>query len=223
MPGEAVISTRDQDTQVLLPAASIERAAARIEGIARERVMGTALDIGRVVLDEIYGGELDSWRSRGRKDPSFKRLGRVLEKRGRGVSASTIYRACGLVELEDRVGVSTLKRLTASHGFAVLGLPGPVQKQLLERAANEELSVRALQALAAGQRPKRKAGRQAKPRFVKSFGRLRKMLDEEGFADLGAVEQLDEEQARSLLNTAEEMRARLDEITSRVQEHLDDR
>ena len=105
----------------------------------------------------------------------------------------------------------------------MLGLPGPVQEALLTKAREEALSVRQLQVLAAEQRPKRKAGRQAKPRFVKSLGRVRRMLDEDGFGELAAVEHLDEEQARALLNTAELLGARLDEIKTRLEERLDDR
>ena len=106
-----------------MPAATIERAADRIEELARERVMGTALDIGRVVVDDIYAGDLDAWRSRGRNDPSFRQLGRILEDRGRGVSAMTLYRACGLLELEDRLAVSTLYSSRRRTGWRCSACP----------------------------------------------------------------------------------------------------
>lgn len=183
--------------------------------------MGTALEIGRIVIDEIYGGDIEEWRASGKNDSSFRQLGRSLENRGRGVSAMTIYRACGLLELEDRLGVSALLGLSATHGVAVLGLPGPVQKELLQRAKDKGLTSRQLQAAAAEKRPKRLSGRKAKPRFVKSLGRVRKMLDEDGFGELAAAEDMDVDRARSLLETVSDLRERLDTITATLEERID--
>ena len=131
-----------------------------------------------------------------------------------------MYRACGLVELEDRLGVSTLLRLSASHGFAVLGLPGPVQEQLLTTAQQEQLSVRQLQALAAEQRPKRKAGRKSKPAFVKSLARFKKWVDDDGLEDLDEVASLGVIEAHQLLQTTRKLQAELAVVSARLKERV---
>ena len=204
---------------MLLPARQIEATAEAIRDVARERVLDTAREIGRLVIDGVFGGELDAWRNRGRKDPSFQQLVTRLDRSE--ISESTLHRSVGILELEDRLGYPALDRLTATHGFVVLGLPGPVQQELLDRARNEQLSSRELQALAIERRPKKRLGRKPKPAVMKSLDRARKMLEQGGFEEMDALDAIDEERARSLLATAEAARDHFDAITRRLKERLD--
>ncbi|HJN75946.1 MAG TPA: hypothetical protein QGF58_18590 [Myxococcota bacterium] len=214
-PGTEVLSA--------LPPERIDRTAAAVVELARSMVRNTALEIGTLVIRELYDGDVGAWRTRGQNDPSFRALGRALSRHGEGgVSPSTLFRACGLVELEDRLGVSALEQLTASHGFAVLGLPGPVQEDLLARARGGSWTTRELLAAVAAHRktsgPRR--GRRPKPRFARSLDKMERMLAEGGFADL-EDEQLDRlgpERTRELQRTADRMLGKLAHLSLRLEE-----
>ncbi len=201
----------------------IERTAAALAELARTAVLDVARKMGRLVITELYSDGLDGWRQRGTRDSSFRRLAKELAKYGEGsVSRSTLHRCCGLVELEDRLGVSTLGQLTASHGFMVLGLPGSVQAKLLDKARDNGWTVRQLAAEVSGVRRKagKRRGRQPKARFAASLDRMTKMLEGDGFEDLDPtqLERLSAERRQELLVTARRMQERLTGVIEQLED-----
>lgn len=101
----------------------IDAAAAEIRRVGREGVMATAVAIGRVLIDRLFGGDVDLWRSGAARATSLRRLAeRLHEDDPTAPSLSALQRACGLYAAEVTHRVSALEHVTASHVYVVLGL-----------------------------------------------------------------------------------------------------
>ena len=212
------------ETQLLPPPVADEVVQATIDElkrVARDGVLGTAIDMGRVVVERIFGDDIDAWRARGETDQSFRKLADALDADDDVVlriSRSTVSRAVGVYELEQRLGVSALKRVTATHCYAVLGLPDKKQESLLKQAADKGLSTRELEAKAKAARKKKgdKRGRPPLPRFEKSLNRIAKLLVDPGesFGDLDDthLDALDPARAQVLYQTATGMKLQLEAL-----------
>lgn len=160
------------------PDALIEQTAAELRAAWREGALQTALRMGEILVTNLYAGDLAAWRARGAKDTSFRRLAERLSHDDSPLSAAFLYRACALYELEQRVGVSALKHLTASHAFAVLGLPDTDQRTLLERAEREGWTTRQLEDAARRRRPSDGRGRKPLPVFQKGLRKVLRAIQE---------------------------------------------
>lgn len=152
-----------------------------VESLARELVtlyrgttLDLALEIGRRVVDRLYGGDLAIWRERGHKDTSFRALAARAEALGaRGLSASTLQQSVAILDLELRVGVSGRPQLSVSHVRAVLGLPPDRQESLLGAAEARDWTAERLTREAAKAKAKltTRTGRPPTPAFVRTVSR----------------------------------------------------
>lgn len=193
-----------------------------IEGIrAAWAKHGFALvqDVGRIVVEKFYGGDVGVMRDRGQKDASLRKLAEHPEL---PMSAATLYRTVATYEVVNRLGgVATWKHLEPSHVRAVLPLPEKDQRRLLERADERAWTVRQLEEEARKARAKAKkgnVGRPALPRFVKSIHALERFVeDEEAFADLSDEVELDGEEAKRLYQVVTGLKLKCAELQERLQ------
>ncbi len=201
-----------------LPDAAIEALVADLRALHRQAALEFALRVGQLVLDRLYGGDLQAWRDRGVRDGSFRKLAAALDPHGiPGLSSTSLARALGTLELDRRVGVSGRRQLHASHVATVLGLPDDAQERLLGEAEAQDWTVTQLRAAVEQARRDaangRRLGRPPLPAFVKTANRWeREVEDAAGLADLDRVHGLDDAEAARLQRAAEAMSARCADV-----------
>ncbi|PRQ08668.1 hypothetical protein [Enhygromyxa salina] len=197
--------------------ARVERATARINNLVGCTTLQLALAVGQAVVEELYGGDLDSWRRRGTKEHSLRRLAMDPSLT---ISASALFRALGIYELKVRVPDHPMwDELSACHIRAVLGLPAPEQDRLLELAAEQQWTTSAIEQAAAMSRNRYKSsrgGRPRKPRFARSIEHAEKVLldEDEAFGDLDALDDMTPERRADLGRRLHLVRQRCDELAS---------
>lgn len=196
--------------------AVIDQLVAELCGLHRAAALDFALRVGRLVLERLYGGDLDAWRARGVRDGSFRRLAERLDPLGiPGLSSSSLARALGTLELDARVGVAGRPQLNAAHVVAVLGLKPADQERLLGRAEAQdwtaaELKVEADRVRRASANPAR-TGRRPLPAFVKTVNRWeRELAEDASFHDLDQLATLEDDDAERLTRAVAAMRERCD-------------
>jgi hypothetical protein len=204
----------------------IDDLAERLSALGKDVSVDQAVEIGRLVVDRLYDGDLSAWRGRGPKTHSLRTLSRRSDL---PVSSSALYRSIALYELSTRLG--GLERwanagLGISHLRLVLGLPEPEQRRLLDAAITHSWTVAELEREAVSARkhsPSRsnRGGRPRLPRFVKSVNRLRKTAEapDELFGDLDAAADMsaaDLTEIRDMLSTIRVRCAELERVLERV-------
>lgn len=199
----------------------VRRAVSRINELVGGTSLQLALAIGRVVIEELYGGDPSAWRERGPKEHTLRQL--ALDSSLK-ISASSLYRAIAMYELEMRMGNHPMWGvLTTCHIRAVLGLPEGEQRRLLELALREQLTTLALEEAAGEARRQVKVsrgGRPRKPRFARSIEHAESALADDGtaFGDLDALESMSPAQRGELERRLVFVRQRCDELIGLIRE-----
>jgi hypothetical protein len=116
----------------------IEQIVRQLNAVCKSATFEFALSIGKVVIDNVYAGNLLAWRDRGPKNASFRKLAKHPEL---PMSPSALYRCVAIYELSDRLAIDPRGRLSSSHLRLVLPLSQEVQERLLRRADAEAWSV----------------------------------------------------------------------------------
>ncbi|MCB9609821.1 MAG: hypothetical protein H6716_24735 [Polyangiaceae bacterium] len=200
MADESTALTTSDNVEVLpgpVDDETIERVVEKLKELHRGATLKLALDIGQIIIEDIYGSDLEAWRSRGVKDASFSKL---AERKDLGMSRSTLHRAVCAYELSTRIGVSLRKHLSLTHLRAVFGLPHEDQERLLTQADEQGWTVAQLEAAAQGEEQPKRAGRPRLPGIVKGIRRLDKLTEDEAlFGNLDEIDALDPEQVDVLL------------------------
>lgn len=197
--------------------------ADRLGELAKDASVEHAVEIGRLVIERLYGGDLSTWRSRGPKAHSLRELARRSDL---PISSSALYRSIALFELGQRLGgVSrwSSRGLGISHMRLVLGLPADEQHRLLDMAVDQSWTVAELEretVLVRENQPRKKArgGRPRLPRFVKSINKLRKCVQDSGefFGDLDAAAEMKPDKVHALREQLAEVRRRCDELEAAI-------
>lgn len=199
----------------------IDQVVADINEVTRASLFEMALNVGKIIVDNFYGGELAAWRDRGKKDASFRKL---AERRDCDLSAANLFRAVSVYEMCDKIGVTKWKHLQVGHFYAVIGLKEKDQRRLLEQAEKKGWQVQAVEKKAKAIRAKAagKRGRPALPAFVKTINRFSKMLadDSEAFGELEKVEELDEDDAEKLHQAVIGMKLKCEELQQKLQSRM---
>jgi hypothetical protein len=201
----------------------LDELAARLAQQGKDASVEQALEIGRTVLDTLYGGDLAAWRSRAAKTHSLRALARRDDL---SVSTSALYRAVALYELAQNLGgLERWSTLGISHLRLVLGLPIPDQRRLLDAAAGKGWTVAELEREAVAVRKRGpeqlgRGGRPRLPRFLKSVNRLRKAAEgAELLADVEAAAEMSPERLAEIRDVLATIRVRceaLDEALERA-------
>lgn len=201
-----------------LPDEVLDRVATRLRELHRSATLAFSLEVGKVLVDELYGGDLAAWQDRGPRDSSFRKLAEREDLNGLGKSA--LHRAVQVYALVTRLGQPEWKHLGLAHVRAVLPLAEKDQAKLLEQAEAGRWTTRQLEAQAALHKPPPDGrGRPPLPSIVKSIHAMARLVEgEEGdpFADLDALETLTEVEAQRLLGQVSAVRRRCEEVELRL-------
>jgi hypothetical protein len=196
--------------------AHLDELAARLAEQGKDATVEQALEIGRMVLDTLYGGDLLAWRSRAAKAHSLRALARRDDL---SVSSSGLYRAVALYELAQTLGgLGRWSSLGISHLRLVLGLPIIEQRRLLDAAVRNgwtvaELEREAVPVRKRGPEQLGRGGRPRLPRFVKSVNRLRKAAEgAELFADVEAAAEMSPERLAEIRDVLATIRVRCETL-----------
>jgi len=198
----------------------IALATTRIRDLVGGARLQLALTIGRIVVEEIYDGDLMSWRQRGPKDASLRHL--AADPR-LTISASALYRAIGIYELKIRYADHPMwKMLTACHLRAVLGLPASEQTRLLDLATASAWTTQTLDQAAAASRDCHKSSRGGRPRklqLVRAIESAERALtdDHEEEASRYALDDVPPEQRGDLLRRLHLLRLRCDLLVAALE------
>lgn len=212
MPSQVFARVNESD-------AAIDRATSRINELVSNTGLQVAIAIGHIVVEELYDGDLSSWRQRGAKEHTLRQL---AANPMLGISASALFRALAIYEIRARFPDHPCwETLTACHIRAVIGLPDEEQQRLLELANVHELSTQALELEAAKVRSEHKSsrgGRPRKPRFLRSIESAeRAMVDEEAvFGDLDALYSMSAKDRGELARRLSFVRQRCEELVSLI-------
>jgi hypothetical protein len=159
----------------------VERVVERLSSLTRKANLAIALEVGKLIFVDIYGGDLKALRDRGPKHDTF----RSLAKHPRlPFSSVTLWRSVSLYELTQRFpGVVHAQHLGVAHLRAVLGLPHDTQERLIRFAEIERWSKDRVEREASviRRREVRRTGRRPLPEAVKSLRAL------EGLASKGVL------------------------------------
>ena len=192
---------------------------AKLVAFGKDASVEQAVEIGRLVVERLYDGDLSAWRDRGPKTHSLRTLARRAEL---PVSSSNLYRSLALYELSTRLG--GIERwveagLGISHLRLVLGLPEDDQRALLDHAMRKHWTVAELEREAVKVRKRtpaktKRGGRPRLPRFVKSVNRLRKAAEapDEMFGDLDAAREMSPERLAEIRDVQSTIRVRCAEL-----------
>jgi hypothetical protein len=137
MPPAAILDATDPGTapaEVTKPVFEdiVERAVLQINAICRDATLKFALSVGRVVIENIYSGDLNQWRARNpKKDHSLRKL---AKHPGMPMSPNALYRSVAIFELCERLGIASWKHISTTHIRLVLPLATDQQTTLLQAA-----------------------------------------------------------------------------------------
>lgn len=208
--GEGATTSLGADStsrEVAVTDQKLEEVIEQLRDVKRQATFMYALAVGKVVVEQLYGGSVDEWGKRRSEDTSFRRLAnRLREEEELKLDAAALSRAVGVYELYHRVSqdVVTSQHLKANHYIAVLGLEVKTAEQLLRRADKQRWSVAQLRKEAAKKREKvSNGGRRPLLAFEKTLNRFGKVLEDAdtSFGGLDQVESLDSKKADRFFNT----------------------
>jgi hypothetical protein len=193
----------------------IEEVVHQLNSICRNSNLEFALRVGSIIIHHFYDGDTDTWRSRGPKVNSFRRLAAHPDLT---LSAGALYRCVAIFELCDRLrAASRWRRLGASHLRIVIGLPPDKQESLLNSANEERWSVQMLQAKAQGLRANRaRGGRRAQSALGKQLRMLDRCLQDWDLV-LDSVRSHELDELERTLQLLEKMKASIEELSEAVE------
>jgi hypothetical protein len=191
--------------------------------------LSSLMAVGKIIVDNVYGGSVDALVDRGERDPNLRAL--LARKKELALGKSELSRSLGVYALDDKLrneagiseGVAGLGKLSASHFTAVLGLPFIDQRRLLERADKAGWTTRKMESEAAKKKAKLKAGeRRGRPRlpsFQKTVHRFGRMLaDKSAFDGTDEIAGMNADEALKLYQTVTGMKLKLEELQRALEE-----
>jgi hypothetical protein len=199
----------------------IDEVAEKLNELTRLRGLELAAEMGKVVIDNFFDGDLEAYRSRGIRDASLRKLAKHPKL---GISPTTLYRSIETFALSDRLGNPEWKNLTTSHVRAVLGLKEEDQQKLLTQAEDKGWTAQQLQTQAAKSKKKIAdgRGRPPLPRFQKSLQQMGKFFadPDDSFGDTEKLDELEDDVALSLFKTVTDAKSKIDELQKQLQKRV---
>jgi hypothetical protein len=212
--GSLELQEENKATPTFRPVTAVDKVVIELNRICRSATFEFALSVGKLVVDRLYGGNLDAWRSRGTRDRSFAALTRRPEL---PMSPGALYRCVATYEICERLGAANRwKHVSSCHVRAVIGLPEEAQARLLDTAERQRWTVVQLENAAGSFRPASspRGGRPRLPEIAKTARALSRFVDEKGNLG-GAMSNIDElspEQAREVFEAIGRLRLACDTL-----------
>jgi hypothetical protein len=161
--------------------------------------------VGKLVLERLYGGDVNLWHARGRKDASFRKL---AERPRLPFSRANLARAVGIYVLSlRRPDLFELQDVGPCHLREILTLEPAVQDRLLAQTTAQQWSVcrlhNEIQQLRSSDPSAHAADRLE---FVALLRRWRTSVDARTLLqDAERIERLDPDEAATLLKTTKQL------------------
>jgi hypothetical protein len=149
-----------------------------LNAICKTATFDFAMSVGKLIIDRFYSGDLGSWRERGPKNVSFRKLAKHPDL---PMSPSALYRSVAIYELSSRLGFNKWRYVSTSHFRVVLPLSSDLQSSLLLQAEEEAWTVDRLRtAIGDAKRdvPEDRGGRRKTPRLRKTLRTIERCLDD---------------------------------------------
>jgi hypothetical protein len=143
----------------------------KLNELKRTATLEYALRVGRLIVSEMYHGDLSRWRAKGERDVSFRQLAartRVDLK----MSATSLYRSLALFDLCSHLPLELWRDFGAGHLRAVLGLPREDQIRLLSMAKASDWSARDIYVQARASHGRGRNGRKVEAPISRKLRRL---------------------------------------------------
>lgn len=174
-----------------------------------------AIDIGRLVIDRLYHGDLKYWRYRGRKDISFRRLQHHPRL---PFSASYLSRAVSVYMLsERRPDLTQLRNLGMSHLQEVVCLSPEVQDLVIDQAEREAWSVKRVRSEVSELRRDQQGARRSRPPVIRILKQFDSWVESGAFLlEAEAIRDLETGEVRKLLAIARALCREADQLTRKL-------
>jgi hypothetical protein len=179
------------------------------------------LRVGELILERLYEGDVTKWKSRCRKDFSFRKLQQHPDL---PFKASMLSRAVSMYVLSRRrADLLALQNVSQTHLQEVLNLDPVLQDTLLSRVEQEKWSVQRLRAEVVQTLPAitKRAGRPRSPAFTKHLRHLKNIVEGRLLViDTASVSVLQTREAHELLDTARRLCQQAELVTRVLAAHL---
>jgi hypothetical protein len=179
------------------------------------------LRIGELILNRLYGGDISRWKSKSRKDFSFRKLQQHPDL---PFKASMLSRAVSIYVLSRRrADLLALQNVSQTHLQEVLNLDPNLQDELISRVEKEKWSVQRLRAVVIDTLPTttKRAGRPRSPAFSKQLRNLRSIVEGRLLVmDTANVAALQFQEAQELLETARRLCQQAEFVTRVLASHV---
>ena len=119
----------------------IDRTAERLRKLHHGAALATHLAVGRIIIEELYGGDASAY---GRRDAKIHSLRKLIARGDIGFLAPVLSRAVALYQLHQKHDLSRYPHLTAGRLREIVAAPETEHAKLLEatvptRPALEEI------------------------------------------------------------------------------------
>jgi hypothetical protein len=127
--------------------AALHRLVLQLNAVCKSATLRFALSIGELVIHDLYGGNLELWRSRDPyKQHSMRKLARHPDL---AMHPSMLYRSVAIYEVSERLGIRSWSHVSSTHIRIVLPLVQEEQTRLLIETATHRWSTARLEREAA--------------------------------------------------------------------------
>jgi hypothetical protein len=213
-----------EGSQALVPAIAPPDVAALVRDLRKlyyVKGIELMLRVGELILERLYGGDIAKWKSRSRKDYSFRKLQQHPDL---PFKASMLSRAVSMYVLSRRrADLLALQNVSQTHIQEVLNLDPALQDALLSRVEQEKWSVQRLRAEVVQSVPVivKRAGRPRSPAFKKQLRHLKNIVEGRLLVmDTASVAVLQTREARELLDTARRLCQQAEYVTRVLSAHI---
>jgi hypothetical protein len=155
-------------------ATQLDAVVLKLNTICKRATLEFALSVGRLIIDNLYGGDLERWRVRGAKTASFRKLARHPQL---PMSPVALYRSVAMYELCERIAISRWKNICTSHLRSVLPLASGDQERLLRLTEANAWSVRRLEEEVSTRKHHANAKSKGGRKSTSAAGRIIRSLD----------------------------------------------
>lgn len=114
--------------------AVVQRAAERLRNLSQQASLDLHLAIGRIIVEELYQGDIHAYTSR---DPKALSLRKLASEGNIGFSAPVLSRSVAMYRLHTRHDLTRFPNLSAARLRAVIKAPEADQPRLLAEVAEQ--------------------------------------------------------------------------------------